>query len=85
MQDIQLRGEDHVMTDIRASKGVVMSNYNAAEQRELRAGRPISQQRENRETGEMYWVQIKMSWGRVYFSCDGDNWYRTAKAARLSV
>jgi hypothetical protein len=62
-----------------------MSNSNIAEQRELRAGRQIAQQRKNNDTGEMYWVQIKLSWGKVYFSCDGDYWHRSAKAARLAV
>lgn len=60
--------------------------YNIVEQRELRAGRTIIQQRKNGETDEMYWVEIKLSWNKVYYSCDsGDTWHRSAKAARLAV
>jgi hypothetical protein len=59
--------------------------YNFSEQRALRSGLVIIQDRRNGDTGEMYSVQIKVSWNKMYYSCDGDNWHRTAKAARLAA
>lgn len=60
-----------------------MTRLNMSESRALRSGRTILREKISAETGERYWVELKLSWGRVYYSVDGgDTWHRTAGDAR---
>lgn len=60
-----------------------MARLNTAETRALNSSRTITLQKRNAETGELYWVEAKLSWGRIYYSVDGgDSWHRTPGEAR---
>lgn len=54
----------------------------SAEARALRRGEIITQRMRRKSTGEVFWVEVKRSWDRLYYSCDsGASWHRTATEA----
>ena len=56
-------------------------HLNLSEQRELRRGGYIMRQFRLKSTGETYWVELKQSWDRLYFRCDGGPWCKSATEA----
>lgn len=48
----------------------------------LRSGRIITKRMRRKSTGEVFWVEVKLSWDHLYYSCDGGvSWYRSATEA----
>lgn len=59
-----------------------MPYMTSGEQHALRRGEVITRRMRRKETGEEFWVEIKRSWDRLYYSCDGcHTWHKTATEA----
>jgi len=52
-----------------------------AEWRALRRGQWITKRYRLKSTGEIHWLEIKQSWDTLYYSPNGNDWFKTATEA----
>lgn len=64
-----------------------MNRLNVSESRALQRGETILRPRRNADTGLTYYVEVKLSWGHLYYRMPDSSgkWYRTPGDARRAI